>query len=182
MALEFGYRLGDTRESIWHQDAALEPIPPDVLEAWQADGEASHLRPYAKPGEEPTIITMRTLDQDQAHYVLGLYLGGDGGPGLVRAWLAAFRLGVGFEGIGEKIGGHSVYVREHGFRMLAEPFVAYLARKYTGIVSFYGKLIYDSAFASESEKKASSPPSTVTQSSVAASTKAADTAPSNEAA
>lgn len=181
MALDFGWRVVDPRESIWRGDPALGPVPADVLERWEDDGEASHLLPYVRPGEHPTTIRVRTLTQDESHFVQGI-VATAGADGIFRAWLACFRMAVSFEGLPEKINGNPTHVTERGFRMMADPLVAYYAHAFPGITYFYGAKVYSAAIPSEAEKKASSPPSTPTPSSGAASTKADDTAPSEGAA
>ena len=181
MGLDFGWRVAETRESIWRDDPDLGPIPADVLERWEQDGEAAHLLPYVRPGGHPTTIRVRSLTQDESHFVQGI-VATAGADGIFRAWLACFRMAVSFEGLPEKINGSPTYVTERGFRMMAEPVVAHFAHAFPGITFFYGAKIYSAAIPSEPEKKASSPPSTTTPSSAAAGSTVGDTGPKTEAA
>ena len=90
--------------------------------------------------------------------------------------LAAFRLGVEFpQGDGEEglmASGARVprTVQVHGLRMLNMDFVNSLRRKYPGMIAFYGDKILSAIFATDAEKKASSPQSTLTPSSERAET------------
>jgi hypothetical protein len=173
MGLDFGWRANDVRETIWIEDSALVNVPPGVIDDWRADGDASHLRPYATAGQ-PEVFTFRTLTQDEAHYVRRFAEGEGDRPSmsaLARVFLASFRIGVEFptgpESLRDQAGArHSRTARERGIRMLNEEFVEYLARRYPGIVAFYGNLIFAATFATDAEKKASSPPSTPPPSSV----------------
>lgn len=192
MGLSFGWKSNEVRESIWKDDSALQNVPAAALEEWKRDGDASHLRPYATNGE-PDVIRYRTLTLSQREVVAAQHNGEMDGAG--RALILAFRIGVDFpsapesfkvaqsndDGTQEEVT-VSRTVREKGIRMLAEPFVQYLETKHPGIVLFYGGLIFNGTFPSEPEKKASSPQSTQKQSPEAASTKPANTEPSQETA
>lgn len=157
--LRFGFIAGERRESIWPHDEAVGEIPAAAQLAFSADGEAEHLRPYVKPGQTPARIVFRTLTQDEASTVEVLSLQ----VAKLRAWEMAFRMGVDFpdapETIGLATGGTgSKTERWRGFVVLSDGFVRALKAQYPGIVMFYGKLVFDSSFPSEPEKKASSPP------------------------
>ncbi len=173
MALSFGWRANEVRESIWRTDPALEGISEAALAAWTDDGDASHLEPFIKHGQ-PTRIEFRTLNTDESRVVQSYYpTAANDVEAWARACLMCFRLGVNFQGL-EKIRtsegeDHPLIVRERGLRMLAEPFVADVERKYPGMVGFYGAKIFLATIATETEKKASSPPSTQTPLSEAAS-------------
>jgi hypothetical protein len=177
MALSFGWRANDVRESIWRDDDALTNVPAAALEAWKEDGDASHLRPYALGGQ-PTVITFRTLNPDESRIAQAYFYQGDNAlESYTRATLICFRIGVDFAGAPDGIGTpdgtiHPRIVKDRGTRMLALEFVAAMEAQHPGIVSFYGGLIYKATWPTEVEKKASSPPSTLTPSSAAVSTTA----------
>lgn len=180
MGLEFGYRQNDVRETIWKDDTALNGVTPGALEDWARDGDACHLRQFAVNGQ-PTVFEFRSLNMDESRWVMGM---ADGeASGVLRMWLACFRIGVRFPGAPEVLADRStgqtglpVTVREKGIRMMALPVVEDLDRRYPGMVSFYGRLIYAATFPSDQEKKASSPPSTASPSSAGEGTSAAGTA------
>ena len=187
MALSFGWRANDIRESIWRDDSALQSVPLAALEAWREDGDASHLRPYATNGT-PSVLTYRALSPDEARFVQGLF-----SPDanelelLLRSWLLCFRIGVDVPDAPAVIptpdgASHLRVVRDRGIRMLANEFVSDLETRYPGIVAFYGNLIHRATFPTPAEKKASSPPSTPTPSSGPgdSQTAAGNTAPPNE--
>ncbi len=176
MALSFGWRANEVRESIWRDDPALVGVTEAALQEWYVDFDASHLRPFAKLGQ-PTIIELRTLTSDEAQAVLGFFHdAANREEAWSRACLLAFRIGASFPGLeGVPTGDgqrHGVTVKERGIRMLAEPFVSQLSKDYRGIVITYGGHILNASILTDAEKKASSPPSTQTQSSEAASTAA----------
>ncbi len=184
MALSFGWRQGETRESIWKDDPALEGVTEAALQEWYSDFDASHLRPFCKNGQ-PTIIELRTLNADEAQATLGFFHdAGSKEEAWARACLLAFRIGASFpglEGIADPSGSgvrHGITIKERGIRMLAEPFVAQLAQTYRGIVTTYGGHILNASILTEAEKKASSPRSTQTPSSEAATSTADTTEPS----
>jgi len=191
MALSFGWRANDIRESIWRDDPAIprlaggkDPdVPAGVLASWAEDGDASHLMPFATQGS-PTIITFRSLTPDEKPVILALIQSAKGDEGFMRAMLACFRIGVDFKGAPAAIPDadgteHALSGKERGIRMLPLNFVAHLQDTYPGMIEFYGGLVFTSSFLSEFEKKASSPPSTPTPSSAADST-TDTTAPSAE--
>ncbi len=166
MGLDFGWRSPDIRETIWQEDSALANVPPSARDEWSRDGDASHLVPCATTGK-PDVSTFRSLNQDEANYVRRFAEGEGDTPSmsaLARVFLASFRIGVDFpsgpESIRDFAGArHPRTVREKGIRMLSEGFCEHLARRYPGIVSFYGNLIFSATFATVAEQKASSPPS-----------------------
>jgi hypothetical protein len=173
MALKLGWRANDIRESYWKGDPAFKNIDAKALEDWQEDGDASHLERFATPGDPPTKITWRNLTPDEARVAQGYFIEATTFEGYMRAVLVCFRMAVGFPDTPEvrtEDGKRSYTVREKGIRMLANEFVTDIETKYPGIVAFYGGLILNASFASEIEKKASSPQSTPTPSSEAAST------------
>jgi hypothetical protein len=175
MALSFGWRANDVRDSIWKGDPALVNVPAGALDAWQEDGDASHLEPYATAGD-PTIIRFRALTPDEKPIVMGVMAGADSNiEGANRAWIRCFRMGVSFDGMEESAkdeygAKRRMTVKERGIPMLANEVVMDLESKYPGIVVFYGALIFNASFLSDAEKKASSPPSTETPSQAAVST------------
>ncbi len=182
MALSFGWRANEVRESIWKDDPALVGVSKGALESWEHDGDASWLRPFATAGA-PTIIRFRSLTADEKHVALSPLVGaGNAVEGFGRTLLRAFRLAVEFEDAPDQIrdaGGddHRIRGKEFGFSMLAQEIVEDLETRYPGIVNFYGGLIYRASVLTDSEKKASSPQSTATPSSAAGSM-ADTTAPS----
>jgi hypothetical protein len=180
MALSFGWRANDLRESIWKDDPALVGVPAGALDAWTEDGDASHLLPFATAGQ-PTIINFRALTPDEKPIVTAPMTDSDGNgerlAGFSRSLILAFRIGVSFEGADESMGPdpetgakRRIVAKERGIRMLAPEIVADLDAVYPGLVQFYGNLIFQASFLTETEKKASSPPSTPTPSSEVAST------------
>lgn len=177
MAISFGWKANDVRESIWRDDDALTNVPGAALEAWKEDGDASHLRPYALHGQ-PTLISFRTLNPDESRIAQAYFYQGDNAlESYTRATLICFRIGVDFIGAPDMVGTtdgvlHHRIVKERGVRMLAQEFVSAMETSQPGIVSFYGGLIYRATWPTETEKKASSPPSTQTPSSAAESTTA----------
>jgi hypothetical protein len=192
MALSFGWRANDIRESIWKDDPAIPrlvggnapDVPAGVLASWQEDGDASHLLPFATHGS-PTIITFRSLTPDEKPVILALMQSAvNKDEGFMRAMLACFRIGVDFKGAPAAIPDsdgvdHALSGKERGIRMLPLNFVGYLQDNYPGMIEFYGGLVFQSSFLGDAEKKASSQPSTPTPSSVVAST-TGTTAPSVE--
>lgn len=175
MALSFGWTAGDVREGIWSLDPALKDVPAQALDAWGDDGDAAHLRPYALNGE-PTIIRFRNLTCDEECIAKSYFALQDATPSEAynRAALICFRIGVDFDGAPDEVqtpdgSKHKRIVRERGVRMLAEPFVANVKHAFPGLVEFYGGLIFRATYATELEKKASSPPVTPMPSSEAAS-------------
>lgn len=194
MALSFGWKANDQRESIWIDDPAIPRTDPDAkgktkaavpqtaLDAWRQDGDASHIEQYATQGK-PTIIRFRALNADEKPIVLGPASVADSQiEGLGRSLIRCFRIAVSFDGMEETTKlptGETprLTVKEHGVRMLALEVVDDLATRYPGMIEFYGNLVMEASFLTDAEKKASSPPSTPTPSSAEAST-AATTAPS----
>jgi hypothetical protein len=187
MALSFGWRANDIRESIWIGDPSLVNVTDAALEAWRTDGDASHLEPYATSGE-PTTILWRALTLSEQAYVRTPMYGNDSQEeklsGLERAIILSFRIGCSFKGAGDSMGQdpgtgikRKIVVNEKGIWMLSEAVVADLVKAFPGLLEFYGNLVFAASFLSDSEKKASSPPSTPTPSSAEAST-AATTEPS----
>jgi hypothetical protein len=182
MGMEFGWRVNDTRDTVWRGDSALANVPPGALEDWKKDGDASHLLPYATIGKAE-VFTFRALNLEESRWVTGMNPASDL-SGLLRQVLACFRIGVSFPGAPDTYArestgqqGLSKTERNQGLRMLALPFVQALEEKYPGITGFYGGLIFNATFPSEDEKKASSPQPTLTQSSGAASMTADTAAP-----
>lgn len=180
MALSFGWRANDQRESIWIGDPALKDVSDAAAEAWRESGDAVHLEPYATKGK-PTTIFVRALTADERTFVLAPMTGneseGEKLAGLGRAMLLAFRIGVSFKGMSDSVGRdpdtdlkRKVIVNERGIRMLATNIVDDLQKAYPGLVEFYGGLVFNASFLTDAEKKASSPPSMPTPSSAAAST------------
>src|SRR6185436_18724093 len=94
MGLDFGWRVDDTRETIWKGDSALRNVPAGVLADWERDGDASHLRPYASAGK-PTVFTFRSLTLEENRFVLGATIDGEL-DGWLRRVLFCFRIGVAF--------------------------------------------------------------------------------------
>jgi len=183
MALSLGWKANDIRESIWMKDPALrQPIPEGVLTAWREDGDASHLEPYLAGGA-PTIIEWRALNADEKPIVQAPMTDAENNlEGANRAWLRCFRMAVRFKDAEESATGadgqsHRMMVKEKGIWMLSLGFVDHLIDTYPGMMEFYGHLVFMASFLGDAEKKASSPPSTPTPSSVEAST-ADTTAPS----
>lgn len=178
MALSFGWRANDQRESIWKDDPALVGVTAAALDAWREDGDASWLRPFATNGQ-PSVITFRTLTPDESR-IAQAYMFGDGSAleAWTRATLACFRMACDFPDAPTEImtpedqARHSRVAKDHGVRMLAPEFVADIEARYPGMVSFYGALIYRATHPQDAEKKASSPPPTLKPSSVEASTTA----------
>lgn len=185
MGLSFGWRASEVRESIWIGDPSLVNVSAAARAAWREDGDASHLRPFATAGQ-PSIITIRTLTPDEVRLAAG-YLGdegavGDRGP-YARAMLSAFRMAIDFPDAPEAFNTpdgarHERVVKERGTRMLANEFVTQLELSYRGIVAFYGDKILKASFATDAEKKASSPPSMPTRSGEAGTTPGSTAPPS----
>ncbi len=177
MALSFGWRPHEVRESIWREDPALANISAAALASWREDGEAMHLRPFESAGKA-SIITFRNLTPDEARMASAYwYEAANNVESWGRATLVCFRIGVDFPGEPEEIQTpdqirHPRVVKERGVRMLAPEFISDLETRYPGMVAFYGGLIYRATYPEDAVKKASSPPSTQTPSSVAASTTA----------
>jgi hypothetical protein len=175
MALSFGWRENDARESIWIGDPALGPIPPQAEAGWREDGDASWLEPHLIGGQ-PTRINFRNLTPDESRAVQGYFMESLGSiDGYMRAVLMCFRIAVSFEGMPDVMRDssgvdHPVIVKERGIRMLGNGFVEKLNRDYPGMIDFYGGLILRASLPTDAEKKASSQPSTPTPSSEGAST------------
>lgn len=177
MALSFGWRANDVRESHWIDDPAFQNVSEAARQSWLEDGDSSHLAPFAKAGK-PELITFRNLTPDETR-VVSAYFADQAGTleGYARATLACFRIAVDFPGAEETIrgvdgGNHPRIVKERGIRMLANEFVSHMETAYKGMVAFYGGLILRASFATDAEKKASSPPSTPTPSKAEESTPA----------
>lgn len=175
MALRFGWRANDKRETIWLGDPALKDVPDSSSEDWRKDGDASHLRNFATAGQ-PTVFTFRALSFTEAEYVNGIY--DQTMPSIHLMFAACFRIAVRFTGAPETYTiestgqtGLKTIERVSGIPMLAEGFCQNLRFEYPGMVEFYGNLILNASRPTEPEKKASSPPPTPTPSSEAASTK-----------
>ena len=177
MALSFGWRPNDVRESIWIGDPALVNVSAAARAAWKEDGDASHLRPFQANGQA-TKITFRNLTPDEARMASAYwYEAANNVESWGRATLVCLRLGVDFPGESEELATpdgvrHARTVKERGARMLAPELVSDLEERYPGMVAFYGGLIYRATYPQDDVKKASSPPVTPTPSSEAASTTA----------
>lgn len=174
MAIDFGWRTGDVRESYWIDDPAFigadgkSLVPQAARDAWQEDGDASHLEPYKRNGI-PTRFTFRTLTTDETEYVRKFFFadGFEGGWG--RACNAAFRIAVDLPDLPDEYvdsAGRKLRktVKESFLRMLSDDVMRGLHAVSTGIVAFYGSLVLRAAFLTDAEKKASSQPSTPTPS------------------
>lgn len=171
MGLRFGWKAHEVWESHWPKDPSFGEIPEGALQEWSETGDASPLRPYVKHGT-PTRITYRTLTLDETQFVRGVCTPDawmTEQQALNRAVALCFRIGVDFPD--EKptytdAGGavKQKTVKEKGIRMLADEYSRALDAAYPGIVKFYGSLIFNAAFATEAEKKASSLQSTPSQS------------------
>lgn len=194
MGLSFGWKANDVRESFWIDDPDLVNVSAQARQAWLEDGDASHLRPFIKPGGKPAVITFRplTLEESRSVQALGIELQDSPYEALTRSYLLAFRIAVDMPEAPIKIAagqdketGETIYrervVRDKGYRLLAKEFVDHLERAHKGIVSFYGRMIWEATFATESEKKASSPPSTTTPSSETGETPPATESPERAA-
>lgn len=174
MGLSFGWKKGEEWVSYWPEDDAFGPIPLDVREEFDKDGEGSRLLKYVKNGKDPTAITFRTLTSDETRKVIVcVHEAGSPLAGLIDAYHLCFRMGVDFPSQAERwtvreAGGAEVMCTKHtnvrGVRMLSEKFVDYLDVKYPGMVSFYGAKVYAASFPSEAEKKVLSQPSMPSQS------------------
>lgn len=184
MALSFGWRANDVRESIWIDDPALENVSAAARASWREDGDASHLRPFEKNGKA-SVLTFRNLTPDESRMASAYwYEAANNVESWGRATLVCFRIGVDFPGESEELATpdgarHARTVKERGARMLAAELVSDLETKYPGMVAFYGGLIYRATYPQDAAKKALSPPVTPTPSSEAAST-TATTEPSAE--
>jgi len=178
MALRFGWRAADKRDTIWIGDESLQDVPTSAKEDWQKDGDAVHLRNYATAGQ-PTIFTFRALNCVEAEYVKGLH---DSANPLASFYMIAtfcFRLAVRFKDAPETYmvpstgaGPFKVIERVSGFPMLADGFCNSLRCEYPGMIEFYGAKIWEASQPTEPEKKASSPPLTPPPSSVEGSSTA----------
>lgn len=182
MALRFGWRASDKRETIWREDPALRNVPEGVIEDWRKDGDASHLRPFATGGQ-PTVFTFRALSFMEAQYVDGLNTDASI-AGVMLQWAICFRLAVRFpdapetykvESTGQQ--GLRSIERVAGMQMLSEGVCNFLRFEYPGMTEFYGMLIRQASVPSEPEKKASSPPPILTPSSAEAPTRVDTAAP-----
>lgn len=170
MALRFGWRKNDVRESFWKDDPhffdavdgkQVSRVTEQAEEAWLVDGDAEHLRPFVKPGiDPPTRVEFRTLTLDEVGVVRGLREMLDDNPTEFwhRATYLCFRLAVSFPDMGPTFTAgsitHARVVRDRGLSMLAEPWVRALDEAHPGIVKFYGRLVLASSFLTEPEKKA----------------------------
>lgn len=165
MALNFGWKTRDVRESIWVNDPALAGITEAARKQWMEDGDASHLRPFATTGA-PTTIRFRNLDPDEHRACLAVMNRGDSDITFQQSILFCFRAGVDFPGLTEIVDAngakHDVTVSELGFRLLSKEFVASLDPE---LVTFYGLKVFTASLPTEQEKKAWSRPSTATPSS-----------------
>lgn len=171
--LSIGWRANDVRESIWKDDPALkQPLPEAALAAWEEDGDASHLEPYATLGEA-TVVYFRALTPDEKPIVLGAQAAADNNvEGMLSAWVKCFRIAVSFSGMQESATDaegvkHRMTVKPKGTPMLAPEVAEHMERTYPGMTAFYGELIYKASFLSDAEKKALSPPSIETPSAAA---------------
>lgn len=170
MPLKFGWVAQERRRSYWINDDALEGVSAQAREAWREDGDARHLEPFVRPGCKPTAIEFRTLSVDEAQYVRGMAADAGGGMrALLTATAAAFRLACDFPDAPLTCDDGSGVQRNRietvdGRKMLADGFVAALQQSSPGLVMFYGGLIFSASVLTDSEKKASSPRSTATQS------------------
>lgn len=177
MALTFGWKAAEVRESFWIDDPDLVNVSAAARQAWEEDGDASHLRDFIRPGGKPTRITFRVLNTAETRALAGLSVVHRDAPidQTLQGWLRAFRLACDFPDWPTKVEGppdpatgeHQTYdriVTERGFRMLSERFVASVEAAQPGLVNFYGRLIVSASFATDDEKKASSQPSTPTPS------------------
>jgi len=178
MALRFGYRAGEKRDTIWIGDAALENVPQSAREDWQKDGDAVHLRNYATAGQ-PTTFTFRALTFTEAQYVRGMYDSASPGPSWELVVSMCFRMAVRFRDAPESftleptgVTGLRSTERVAGMTVLSEGFANHMRCEYPGMVEFYGALIFAASQPSEPEKKASSPPPTLPPSSEVASSTA----------
>lgn len=177
MALTFGWKAAEVRESFWINDPDLVNVSTAARQAWQEDGDACHLRDFVRPGGKPSRITFRVLTPDEVRIVQGVVGQADAqSEKFTRATLMCFRIAVDFPdaptaisaGVDPATGDatlHDRVAKERGARMLANGFVADLERSFPGIVVFYGNKVLTASFATEDEKKASSQPSTPTPSS-----------------
>jgi hypothetical protein len=194
MGLSFGWQADDVRESFWIDDPDLENVSAQARVAWNEDGDASHLRPFIRPGGKPALITFRPLNMAESRTVTALMasLADSQLEGIIRAYLLCFRLAADCPdaparipaGVDKETGKdlfHDRVVKERGYRMLADPFCKKLDKDYPGIVSFYGRMIFEATYPTESEKKASSPPSTMTPSLATATTLPATESPEKAA-
>ena len=183
MGLTFGWCKTEVRESIWIDDPALEGVSEAAREAWEEDGDASHLRPFVKVGK-PTVIEFRSLTSDETRKVMAMLTAADvENEGGARAALLCFRIGCNFPGmrfVTDVEGAtHDMIVKEHGCRMIAAEACAAFDKAYPSMAQFYGLKIFAASFATDAEKKASSQPSTARKSSngTGRRAKAAKTAP-----
>ncbi len=187
MGLNFGWVAGEVRESYWIDDPDLVNVTLSARADWEADGDASHLRPFVRPGGHPTLIRFRTLTSGEQVKVQSLIANLIDNPieAFMLAYEMCFRIAVEFPELPAKVndaGGaeHERLQLVKGTRMLADEWVRGLKQAYPGIVTFYGRRVYEASVPSEPEKKASSPPSIATPSSEVANTKG-DTASVAEA-
>lgn len=162
---EDGNEKRDADGKIITKDGKVCRAPDAAVSAWREDGDASHLREYCVG--EPTIMTYRNLSLSETKVMQAFFVDSmNQVDGWGRATIMAFRIGVGFPGVEEQRmpdgTKRKIVVNEKGIFMLAEPFVNALVKKHPGIVNFYGGLIIKGSVATETEKKASSPPSTPT--------------------
>ncbi len=179
MALRITLKARQRHETIWMGDEALNEIDGAALEDYLRDGEARHLTPFVKAGEEPTVFHWQTLDQDQSRFIGGIEnehlieQGKISSPGYERSVSFCFRMGVRFPPsfmpaeIEDKATGNKVraYDMVNGIRMLSDAAMASLQEDYPLMIPFYGKLIRGASFPSAAQKKALSRPSTPQKSS-----------------
>ena len=180
MGLGFGYKKRERRWSIWKNDPALEAVSEEALTAWRKDGDASHLRPFVKPGQTPSEIIFRSLTTDQKARVQLLLeqRRDDTTEAFAACYHLAFRLGVELPAVPSQIPDadgvlHDKMTNERGLALLAEEVLDWYDDSWPGLTLFYGALIFWASFASDAEKKALSLPSTPTPSSEAGSIAAA---------
>ncbi len=169
MGLNIGWRIRDTRESIWKDDDSLVDVSAAAMDSWKEDGDASHLRMFAKNGD-PQIITWRPLSQDEIEVVRAFHIEATNTyEALARSWNMCFRIAVDFKGVRDEYVDYKGrkwprIVNQRGMKMLSKEFSDGMEDAHPGIQAFYGNLIFAASFLSPAEKKASSPPSTPTPS------------------
>lgn len=186
MALQLGFKRREVVKAIWKDDTALVGVTAEALEAWEQDGAAFHLEPFARNGS-PRMFTYRPLRGNERRSFVK--------PGMSWSHMKymCFQLGVRFPDAPEAEPINKDFVAPTlvpddlglGFKLLNPDFVDFLEEQSPGIVDMYGKLVYSAGVPTDAEKKASSPPSTERPSSAAiapaASTAAATAVPSGQA-
>ena len=172
--LDFGWKVNEERDGAWIDDPALIGVTDAAKADWRKDGAAAHLLPFVKNGTL-TIIKFRALNADEVRFVRRHAADGMAPP-MENVILDCFAMGArlpsmaeaGKTGAGETL--ETMTRDASGFHRISIPTLNAIDQRYPGLISFFGTRIFEASFASEPEKKASSPGSTGPQSAAEAGT------------